>query len=377
MSTESRHIDHLFDKARKAKVDMSTEDVVKVIAKTTLIGSITTVLLGKFKIMNIFLISAAVISTTVVVVNNNINPVEEETSNSSQTIITDQEGPNESNNHNEPIVPAETESNDEIKFVSDDPELSELERNQTLDEEEEQIEVEEAMQVEENSDQLESEFPAYSPQDYKNYDYFNVIMSGVSADIVLKKGSDCGVNLITTEFEDVLEIKVKDKSLVINVKKDKQKEYNKLCKKNHPKLEITMKDIKGIYVSGSGNLSSEDDIPSKELEIYLSGSGDIELSKISPESWKVNLSGSGDVSLNASGNSGNGEVNIAGSGDVEIPNLSTKDITINIAGSGDVQVKATGKLHASIAGSGDVCYSGEAKVTRSVRGSGDVRKDCK
>lgn len=377
MSTESKHIDDLFDRARKAEVEMSAEDVAKVIAGTTIVGSIAAVLFGKFKIMNIFLLSATVITTTAIVVNANISTEQENSPQHTTSFMPSDEPSEEENPDVEVVTPIEHEDSLEIKFVPNDPELANIDPSDNSKEDIEPIEVDEAMSSDEDIDDLESESPYLAPQDYEKYDYFNQIMSGVGADIQIKKGTECGLNLITKEFEDVLDIKVKDKALVIHVKKDKGKEYNKLCKKTHPKMVITMKDIEAIYISGSGDITCEDDIPSKDFEIYLSGSGDIDLSKIAPKTWKINLSGSGDIRLNGSGSCGSGEINIAGSGDVKIPNLATKEVEINIAGSGDAKVNASEKLDISIAGSGDVCYSGSASVSKSVQGSGDVRKDCK
>lgn len=175
---------------------------------------------------------------------------------------------------------------------------------------------------------------------------------------------------------------------------------------------ITVKDIEGLSVGGSGDLIGEtkiiaDDISlnvsgsgnmkveveaSGDMESDVSGSGNIEL-KGKCESFNSDVSGSGKVimTLNASGNayfgvSGSGKIeasgsasrvktSISGSGKILAANLETNSCEVRIAGSGDVEINVKNELDANITGSGNVRYRGNpSKVNSHSAGSGSVRK---
>jgi hypothetical protein len=178
------------------------------------------------------------------------------------------------------------------------------------------------------------------------------------------------------------------------------------------KVYITVKDIEGLSVGGSGDLIGETKIMANEInlnvsgsgnmtveveasgdmESVVSGSGNIEL-KGKCKNFDSNVSGSGKVimSLTASGNaefgvSGSGKIeasgsaskvkaSISGSGKVLAGNLETNSCEVLITGSGDVEINVKNELDANIVGSGNVRYKGNpSKVNSHSAGSGHVRK---
>jgi hypothetical protein len=146
-----------------------------------------------------------------------------------------------------------------------------------------------------------------------------------------------------------------------------------------------------LRVSGSGYLQVETDVKG-DLEANVSGSGDIKISGTA-YTFDSSVSGSGDVNANvvcestsSFGISGSGKVllqgksksfnaSISGSGSIKGENFSTQTAKIKIAGSGSVDLEVTDELDVSIAGSGDVRYRGNPKKVNShAGGSGSVRK---
>lgn len=154
--------------------------------------------------------------------------------------------------------------------------------------------------------------------------------------------------------------------------------------------ELVVKKIDHISVSGSGDIDVEK-LSGEKCSVKVSGSGNIEVNQINSKGVKVNVSGSGDididnlstdilgVSINGSGDIAiEGKADeldgtISGSGDFTANELKSENVTINIYGSGDASVWATESLDVHISGSGDVTYHGNPTVNSRTTGSGNIR----
>jgi len=175
---------------------------------------------------------------------------------------------------------------------------------------------------------------------------------------------------------------------------------------------ITVKDIEGLSVSGSGTLIGEGKIKTGDLDLNVSGSGNLEIEFEANGDLKANVSGSGNIDVkgncqslesqvSGSGNvrlegaiAGRAEVNvsgsgkiiasgtareikttISGSGEVRAANLEVEKCEVRISGSGDVEINVKRELEANISGSGSVTYKGNpSQVNSHSSGSGKVRK---
>ncbi|MFM1807960.1 MAG: hypothetical protein RLZZ242_685 [Bacteroidota bacterium] len=129
--------------------------------------------------------------------------------------------------------------------------------------------------------------------------------------------------------------------------------------------------FKGIYLSGSGNLSGAIQA-AHDLKVVVSGSGSIESDIQNAHSVHASVSGSGDLEL--TGSCDTLTLQIAGSGNIHAEALTAKVVEAKIAGSGNGRIHVSERLSASIAGSGNLTYSGNPnKVDKSVAGSGRIR----
>ncbi len=175
---------------------------------------------------------------------------------------------------------------------------------------------------------------------------------------------------------------------------------------------ITMKDIEGLSVSGSGDLVGQGKITAGNLSLAVSGSGSLEIEADATGDLRADVSGSGDLSFKGKGKSldsnisGSGKVVIAaaisgtadvsvsgsgkmeasgtaneikttisGSGKVLAANLEVDKCEVRISGSGDVEINVKSDLDANISGSGSVSYKGNpSHVSSHASGSGKVRK---
>ncbi len=132
---------------------------------------------------------------------------------------------------------------------------------------------------------------------------------------------------------------------------------------------ITLPRIEYLKISGSGEIRSEDFLVTDDIELYISGSGDIDLG-LESDDIDSKISGSGTIKLE--GIADNTKFEISGSGDYKAFDLESNSSYIEIRGSGDAEVNVLNTLDVKIAGSGDVFYKGNPTLNVEITGSGDV-----
>ena len=137
-------------------------------------------------------------------------------------------------------------------------------------------------------------------------------------------------------------------------------------------INITIPDINAITITGSGNVKSRNNLNVEQMEISVTGSGNVDL-LLNCREIKTDLSGSGDIKLG--GSTINHEINISGSGNVNAFDFSSVVTKVKIKGSGDAKVNATEQIDANVSGSGNVEYKDTgARVISDIQGSGDIVK---
>ena len=114
---------------------------------------------------------------------------------------------------------------------------------------------------------------------------------------------------------------------------------------------LTMKDITGLAVSGSGTINAP---------------------KLTTAALRIEISGSGVIT--AAGNVDDQSLEISGSGRYLADGLTSKTTTAEISGSGTGNVVASNALDVKISGSGTLTYSGNPQVSQTVSGSGKLIK---
>ncbi len=135
-------------------------------------------------------------------------------------------------------------------------------------------------------------------------------------------------------------------------------------------IQVPFESLNKISLVGSGDVNSKNVIKAENLDIKLTGSGDMKLD-IEAKTTEISLSGSGDMVVK--GKSDDLTSKVAGSGDIDSYNLITKNADVSVAGSGDLKVFCTESLKARVAGSGDIFYKGNPKTKDTkTAGSGDI-----
>lgn len=132
---------------------------------------------------------------------------------------------------------------------------------------------------------------------------------------------------------------------------------------------ITMPDIRSVHTIGSGDIYGDNIWETDELELRVTGSGEIDVEFIADDVWSE-ITGSGRLTLY-------GDVNlstiyVSGSGDVKAFGLEADQQEVDIKGSGNCEVVARDLLEVQISGSGNVFYKGNPHISATISGSGSI-----
>lgn len=211
----------------------------------------------------------------------------------------------------------------------------------------------------------------YVTKDIRVSNFNKIELSGSPDVIYRQKAGKPSVEVYTSDnIVDLLDIYVKDGTLVVKFKKGVRVSYNKL------EIRVSSERINDIRIAGSGDITLAGHIKTDDMNISIAGSGDISGENISSTGgFKVSIAGSGDTELNNI-HCNDLSLSIAGSGDMKINNAVTSGCTnVAIAGSGTVKLSGSSQeAELKISGSGDLYASGyQAKrVSATVSGSGNI-----
>lgn len=135
------------------------------------------------------------------------------------------------------------------------------------------------------------------------------------------------------------------------------------------KYTVTIKTFRSLKTMASGN-SVVEGFTGSDVDIELSGSGDISIKNLKAAKLAITLKNSG--SVDASGGGKSVLARIEGSGNIDTTNYTAQTVEARIDGSGTIRVHADDSLNAAIGGAGNIEYKGKAKVTQSITGAGNV-----
>jgi len=194
---------------------------------------------------------------------------------------------------------------------------------------------------------------------------FSGINSSIDADISYINDSVYKVEVIAQKnILLVLETKIEGGDLCIDFKRN-------VCEHNKVSLIVHSPTLKRIKINGSGNMNVQNALTTSDLELKVSGSGNISVPTVSVQNLTARVSGSGWIKVN-SGNVSNEHFSVSGSGSIKAEFVLGKTAEANISGSGDVYLSTSDRLSVNISGSGNVKYHGTPKIDLQISGSGKV-----
>lgn len=245
----------------------------------------------------------------------------------------------------------------------------------------------------------------------RNVDSFTEISFRHPGKLYLRQGATQKVELLGEE-EVVKEVETRVSGGKLVISREDSWSFFNWGSTDGVTVYVTVPVIEGISVAGSGDIIVEGPIRGDNMELAVSGSGNMELEVLLSGDLDANVSGSGSMKVKAkcrkvdgdvSGSgrvsftgeisrdadfkiSGSGRIEatgsaermdatISGSGKVLAVGLKVQIASVRISGSGDVEIEVGKELEANISGSGSVSYKGNpSKVNSNASGSGRVRK---
>ena len=199
-------------------------------------------------------------------------------------------------------------------------------------------------------------------------DDFTSIGFAVMGELEIEQGNSFRVVLEGDEdLLDAIKVKVTDGRLLISKPNWRQARNKKLY------AYVTMPEIEGVSVSGSGRVINSGSIKCDDVSLRVSGSGDIDFDSFSAGNVKMSISGSGGLSMEGKG-ADMADVSISGSGSVKADDFKFEEASVSVSGSGKCTLWVTEAIRARISGSGNVYVKGDPNIDSKSSGSGKIRK---
>ena len=169
-------------------------------------------------------------------------------------------------------------------------------------------------------------------KEIRNVSTFTKISFRVPGKLVLRQGSPQKVEIEgDRETISKIETEVKGDRLVIG----NEDRWNWGWQDNdRVMVYITVKDISGVVVSGSGDLVTEGKVTTDKLELSVSGSGSLQIETSVSGDMEADISGSGRIEVKGSCRSFDSD--ISGSGKVNATLTVADQVEVSISGSGKV-----------------------------------------
>lgn len=204
----------------------------------------------------------------------------------------------------------------------------------------------------------------------RNVSGFTKVIFGVSGNLYIRQGSEYRLEIEgNRSVLDEIDTEVSGGRLMI-----KRDVWRFTLRDEKVTVNITMPELEGLSVSGSGSAEVYEFSNIDDLELNVSGSGKLLANSLKTDELNCVISGSGDILLKGEGSADRGEITISGSGSFRGEEVEIDHLTAKISGSGTCYCKAGDSLEAIVSGSGSIFYSGDPSVDARVSGSGRVRK---
>lgn len=199
---------------------------------------------------------------------------------------------------------------------------------------------------------------------------FSEVDLAMAADVYITESNNYSVEIHASQnLQEIIKTKVKGNRLIIDLKNNK-------CLKGNSDVVVYVSapNFEALSVSGAGTIYANNKLNSSNLDINISGAGEIEMDSLLTDNFSANISGSGEIFVVGLDTASTQEIDISGSGSFKGFAFPTQSSDIRISGSGDCEVNVISSLKARISGAGEVRYMGSPSVDSDVSGSGTIKK---
>ncbi len=196
--------------------------------------------------------------------------------------------------------------------------------------------------------------------------YDKIEISGAIG-VILFKGKEGSAEVTTdNNIHEFIELKVQGGKLIL-----KSRRGYHLKPTQAIEVRIPVEQISQLHISGSGSFKSEAILDTNDLDLHITGSGNVSL-PVEGTTVKASISGSGDMYLK--GTVEKCYVSISGSGNFFGKELTVNNAEASISGSGNIQIDVKEMLKARVSGSGGIRFKSKPNtIDFKSSGSGTVR----
>lgn len=161
------------------------------------------------------------------------------------------------------------------------------------------------------------------------------------------KSDNFEVTVITNgNLQKLISVKVEDNLL-------KVKNIKTISHSDKLELIINCPILEFIELSGANHLICSDSLISEKLIVDMSGASELQLK----------------------GKSTNLDINLSGAGNIDAKQFPSDDVKINLSGAAEAIVYPINRLNAEISGAGSIKYLGDPKsIKQNISGAGSIEK---
>jgi hypothetical protein len=191
-------------------------------------------------------------------------------------------------------------------------------------------------------------------------------ISGVG-DVTIKQGDREGVTITTDEnLQSYIETVNEGSNLYVRTKEHASISSTEL------KIEITVKDLTEMKVSGTGEIKTTSPLTLDSLTCKTSGTGNLALD-FNCRKLNLKISGAGNVKLNGKGDEV--DIHMSGAGNLDAFDFVANKLTAELSGMGNAELNAQTELSIDASGMGNITYKGNASVKKlEASATGRVKK---
>ena len=215
--------------------------------------------------------------------------------------------------------------------------------------------------------------------------------SGVTLDGIGDVNIYCGENfkvVVTTDsnLQDILTTNVRGNILYIDqLKNTNIRNVTKMI------IDVHMPELKSFKSDGGGNIEIRNNVAenvnvtlsgigdikiingkTSNFEIIHSGGGNIDVNNYQAKNVNVTLSGIGDIKF-GNGKTSDLRINHSGGGNIDAQNYEAENADVTLTGIGDIKIWATKSLKIKHSGGGDILYKGNPSISDiSITGVGSI-----
>lgn len=212
----------------------------------------------------------------------------------------------------------------------------------------------------------------------RNISYFSRVETYSPAEVKFVQGKTVSMRIVgSKKLVDNIEVKQTGETLVIKNKSNKAMFGSNMFGSNADRnvtIYISSPDLTAVNVTGSGDFSADGTIDTDNLEVTLSGAGDMKFGRLVCDKVDFTINGVGDIDAKYVETLSTRCI-VNGTGDIDIDYLRADKADIMTRGTGDIDAKlfGCGTTNATVIGTGDITLEGNTKkLEQKKMGTGDI-----